>query len=199
LVAEVPTAAASLPPKQTSPSLSEKLKLLTTNSFGTSSSKLLYEICQVDNQPTLSLIDCGAGGIFYSQEAAKRNKTIIYPNGTPVLVEVADGRPLELTHHAIIQLKFPINNSKDIISVTQRVEVAPIKHADLILGMPFLKTVNPHIDWRAGILHVPKDTATEGFAIVPNTKSKSIPIATLIPSHHFLINYLNKSIHYLEE
>jgi hypothetical protein len=158
-----------------------KLRLLTSRSFGTNNEKLLYEICLVNGIKTFSLIDSGAGGVFYAEDVAKKYNTPLIKNEKNILIEVADGRPFNLTHHVQLEIQFPINNQTKIACMNIRAEIAPIKHADLILGMPFLRQLNPIIDWRSGSISLSKDSVTGSCTILPIEPVKTVSITSLIP------------------
>ncbi|KAE8203203.1 hypothetical protein CF327_g7789, partial [Tilletia walkeri] len=68
----------------------------------------------------------------------------------PVECELADGRTVLVDSSVNSKLKFSVGT--DTRSETLQLAVAPLKHADVILGRPWLSRHNPDIDWTSGTL-----------------------------------------------
>ena len=95
---------------------------------------------------TLALLDSGASACFLDEEFAKRQNIPLVRKAKPIHVEVIDGRPLlsgSVTHESEpIEVAFKGHNSHVVFNII-RIPSNPI-----ILGLSWLETHNPSIDWR---------------------------------------------------
>ena len=89
-----------------------------------------------------ALVDSGAT-LNFIHEALVANLGLITQSCPPIKVRLADGRILAHTNRKV-SLKFTIAG----VPHTQTFYVAPIGMHSMILGMPWLESVNPVIDWR---------------------------------------------------
>ena len=89
-----------------------------------------------------ALIDSGAT-LNFIHEALVANLGLITQSCPPVKVRLADGRILTHTNRKVT-LNFTIAGVRQM----QTFYVAPIGMHSMILGMPWLESVNPVIDWR---------------------------------------------------
>jgi len=133
-----------------------------------------------------ALIDCGAT-LNFIHECLVTALGLVTEPCPPIEVSLADGRVL--THvNRQVTLKFTIAG----VPQTQTFFVAPLGVHSIILGMPWLETVNPDIDWnlksvktRTGdVLLSPEPTSelvpssqstSESSSQPPQSKSKSKP------------------------
>src|SRR5204862_3595193 len=118
-----------------------------------------------------ALVDSGAT-LNFIHEALVANLGLITQSCPPIKVRLADGRILAHTNRKV-SLKFTIAG----VPHTQTFYVAPIGMHSVILGMPWLKSVNPVIDWR-------RKTILSYFvhdlpAFLPPTSSESMNLASL--------------------
>lgn len=96
-------------------------------------------------------IDCGASDMFISTEfIRKRNLSgRCSPLSSPRVVALADGRKCEASlifHAAEFSGENPVLQGKhDLL-------VLPLPGYEVILGMRWLKTLNPEIDWKQGLV-----------------------------------------------
>ena len=103
---------------------------------------------------TLALLDSGASACFLDEEFAKRHNIPLVQKAKPIHVEVIDGRPLlsgSVTHESKpIEVAFKGHNSHIVFNII-RTPSNPI-----ILGLSWLETHNPSIDWRLRKMTFPK-------------------------------------------
>lgn len=120
--------------------------------------------------PAHALVDSGASNNFISQSFVQRFNLTLTPKAEPLALFVIDGRPIEsgpITHFCSIQVYFGDTSRTIHFDVTQ------IGTYPMVLGIPFLRDLNPSIDWRRGRLSIqlnPRGPATtiDGLSFVPN-------------------------------
>ncbi|KAL0154660.1 hypothetical protein M9458_048923, partial [Cirrhinus mrigala] len=122
-------------------------------SVNTSSTIQLPVVLHVANQTitTTALIDSGAAGNFISAEFARKHNIALTPFSSFLAVEALDGRPLG-------------EGSVQNVTETIRMHIGALHkesiqfytiqsaHHKLILGLPWLRKHDPHIEWREGRL-----------------------------------------------
>ncbi len=116
----------------------------------TSSIKVPVEVfIQNKRISATALIDSGAAGNFVSHDFALQHKLKLTPCNSPLAVEALDGRPLgegrilRITEE--VKLQIGTLHSEFI-----RLYVIQSPSHSIILGLPWLRTHNPHISWREG-------------------------------------------------
>jgi hypothetical protein len=88
-------------------------------------------------------VDCGATGDFISQDFISRHRIPSTPLSTTSTLLLADGSSRDISRRVpTLSVKFSGIESK--VSPL----VVPLQGYDVILGMPWLSTYNPSIDWR---------------------------------------------------
>ncbi|OMH80166.1 Retrotransposon-derived protein PEG10, partial [Zancudomyces culisetae] len=95
---------------------------------------------------TNAMVDTGATGYFMDSQFAKNNRIQNYIKQIPTKVEFIDGseNPSGPITTETQVLSLTINNHHEFIIF----DLLPIKHANIILGLPWLYEHNPLIDWR---------------------------------------------------
>lgn len=97
------------------------------------------------------LIDSGATGDFVSSKFIMKHHLQNRCSQSPALeVEMADGTIY--TSNQVIKLADIIGEEDEEFSGERDFVILPLKGYDAILGMPWLKQVNPDIDWELGII-----------------------------------------------
>ena len=104
---------------------------------------------------TLGLLDSGALACFLDEEFAKRHKIRLVQKSKPIHVEVIDGRPLisgSITYESEpVEVIFKNHNSYVVFNII-RTPSNPV-----ILGLSWLETHNPSIDWKSRKMTFPVD------------------------------------------
>jgi predicted aspartyl protease len=111
----------------------------------TPSSPVSHSPClqvQVNHHPAEALIDSGASDNIISTPFANKAGLTLQPLDTPINLEVADGRPLHVSHQVTAAVSIPVNGLPDTIEEELKMLVAPIQHSDILLGTPWLKSHN---------------------------------------------------------
>ena len=93
------------------------------------------------------MIDSGATGIFVSEKFVSENHVVRKPMKHPIVLYNIDGsknKAGSITHYATLRLQVGTFDKYVDCYVTN------ISNEDLILGIPWLREVNPDIDWKSG-------------------------------------------------
>jgi hypothetical protein len=127
------------------------------------------------------MVDGGSTGNFVSAAFADKCGATLTPTSSPVRVSMANGHIH--TCHKTAMLSFSAQGHRETIRLTVLPSLAG---CDVILGMPWLKAHNPHIDWRT---HEIRITASSGTShLFPSSKSKP-PVcihARLVTANQFV-------------
>src|SRR4051812_48194757 len=89
------------------------------------------------------LIDSGSSGNFVREKFAKLSQIPLQPKSSPYQVKLADKTTLDVNQAAPC-VELQIQNHTDTLDL----DVLPLEGNDVILGKPWLRKHNPHIDWR---------------------------------------------------
>jgi hypothetical protein len=104
---------------------------------------LLKFAARINGIEGTALVDCGATGDFVSQDFISQHRISSTPLDTKSTLLLADGTSRDITKRAPeMTVKFSGMESK--VSPL----IVPLQGYDAILGMPWLTTYNPTIDWR---------------------------------------------------
>jgi hypothetical protein len=98
------------------------------------------------------MIDSGATALFVSKHFVQRHHIICSPLPNTITLHNIDGsknKAGSLTHFACLTLTIGSWNEPTDFLVT---DLSP---EDIILGLPWLKKVNPTIDWDSGEIEIP--------------------------------------------
>jgi predicted aspartyl protease len=99
-----------------------------------------------------AMIDSGATALFVSKRFVQRHHIICSPLLNTIALHNIDGsknKAGSLTHFARLTLTIGSwNESTDFL-------VTDLGPKDIILGLPWLKKVNPTIDWDSGKMEIP--------------------------------------------
>ena len=96
-----------------------------------------------------AMLNSGATGLFINKRYADQVRLPTYPLRSPLPVHNIDGtdnRAGTITHYARVRLQVGQHDKEWDFLVT---ELGPEK---VILGLPWLREVNPSIDWAEGVL-----------------------------------------------
>src|SRR4051812_44488293 len=96
------------------------------------------------------LIDSGSSGNFVREKFANFSKLPLQMKNTPYQVKLADKTTLDVKQSAP-HVKLQIQDHRDTIDL----DVLPLEGNDVILGKPWLRKHNPHIDWRQNKITFP--------------------------------------------
>ncbi|KAF8823142.1 hypothetical protein HHX47_DHR12000006 [Lentinula edodes] len=100
---------------------------------------------------TAAMVDCGATALFLNQDFVTRNHVRCAPLHKPIDVFNIDGTPNRagrITHFA--RLALTVDNQERWMDFL----ITNLGGEDIILGLPWLRKVNPEIDWEKGRLSV---------------------------------------------
>jgi len=102
-------------------------------------------------------IDCGAESNFIDPEVVNRLKLPWKEKKQPYWLSNAEGEPFSYEGGRIA---YEIDHLKVFIQERNTgidFDVLPLESSDLILGLPWLRRFNPHINWRTGQVHIDDD------------------------------------------
>ena len=98
------------------------------------------------------MIDSGAIGLFINKEFAKKISLKIIPRRVPIPLTLFDGSPAEtITHQAFAELHLGKHMQR------LKFDVTTLSHFAVILGLPWLRTYNPHIDWVNEVIEITEE------------------------------------------
>jgi hypothetical protein len=103
---------------------------------------------------TKALIDSGAQGLFIDKDFVIENNFPTLPLRQPIIAMNVDGtrnKRGEITHYTVIELTIQGHQFKE------RCLVTGLGKDHLILGLPWLRRVNPDIDWGSGTCKIRKE------------------------------------------
>jgi len=149
------------------------------------------------NKSITVLLDCGATTNFISAKFVKQHQLITTLSVRKHVVSLPDGST-QIADQLVNKLTIYLPQ----LSVTTPLLVYPLQEYDCILGMPFLKKYNPHIDWYTGTLtfgatynkHLHNLTAISSHESIPFTiKSNSTQNVTTAMSTTSSTNNTNCS------
>ncbi|CAD6922683.1 unnamed protein product [Tilletia controversa] len=163
-----------------STSVSGKKSSKPDSNFGTDlGTQLIFIQISLSGRRATALIDSGASDDLMSQSFILKNTLTTQPLQHPVECELADGRIVHVDSSVNSKLKFSVGS--DTRSETLQLAVAPLKHADVILGRPWLSRHNPDIDWTTGTIL--KLRSTPNPLVKPRTSlSPSPPVKSSSPA-----------------
>ena len=98
------------------------------------------------------MVDSGATALFINKRFVKQNNMEMHPLRNPIVLDNIDGainKAGSLTH--FVRLTLTIGSHTD----THDFLVTDLGPENLILGLPWLKKVNPVIDWESGEMELP--------------------------------------------
>jgi hypothetical protein len=97
------------------------------------------------------MIDCGATALFISKKFVKKNKIRTHPLAREIPLYNIDGfrnRAGKITHFAHLHLSLgDCQESRDFL-------VTDLGPEDVVLGLPWLRSVNPNINWAEGLMKI---------------------------------------------
>ena len=136
---------------------------------------------------TNALIDCGAEGRFVNEDKVNLKKAKKLKR--PLKVKNVDGSPNRkgwITHHTLVNYSIHGVKMKDWFFITD------IGDQDMILGMPWLKTCNPRIDWRQ-MSFTFDDTVLGELQLLEEKKEAINEQREINKERELLINFIGKS------
>ncbi len=98
---------------------------------------------------TPALIDSGAAGNFMSRDYAMHHKIALIPCSSPLTVEAVDGRPLGSGRVSHVTQEIRMRTGA-LHHETIQFYILHAPHTPVILGLPWLRKHDPHIQWATG-------------------------------------------------
>ena len=101
-----------------------------------------------------AMVDCGATALFISQEFVRTHRVRTYRLRRQVPLYNIDGSPNRaggITHFARLLLQVRDFENRYNFLVTN------LGPEDVVLGLPWLRSVNPEIDWKRGALNMGRE------------------------------------------
>jgi len=118
------------------------------------------------------MVDCGATGLFLDVPFVQRNHITTFPLRQPIDLLNIDGSPNtagRITHFTRLELTVDSHTTwTDFL-------VANLGGEDMILGLPWLRKLNPTIDWHQGTLQVPTASSSVPATTKPINRPQSDP------------------------
>ena len=117
------------------------------------------------------MIDSGATGLFIDKEFAKKIGLETTRKKNPVPLTLFDGSPAEnITHQAFAELHLGGSIQR------LKFDITTLSHFAIILGLPWLKTFNPNIDWANEVIEISEDNELAlGGSSIPENAEQTVP------------------------
>ena len=138
------------------------------------SSDLLLLEARVQGQKCRALIDSGASRQFISKAFAAKLKGPRILKTIPDTVKLADGHTLSSDH--VRRLPFSLSTYSDQDTFHE----VDLEGFDLILGGPWLKRINPDINWKNGTLRVKHSGVTTTLSKMDDEATRRIAASLII-------------------
>ena len=144
------------------------------------SQQLLRVQGTICRKPATILIDCGSSGDFIDAAFVRRHQLVIQPSSSQQ-VKMANGSEVP-TEGELSQARLHIDSFGDSVTLT----ALPLHcQYDAILGMPWLRRHNPHIDWQQSTIELKqKDSqqthTVDASASLDSTSTSTSPRLNLI-------------------
>ena len=116
------------------------------------------------------MIDSGATALFVHDKFVRKHHIAKFPLKHEITVRNIDGtqnKAGKITHFAKLTIKLGGYEGQKQFLITD------VRPKDMILGLPWLKEVNPNIDWTMGEMEVPDGSDTPSNS--PNTDDSFTP------------------------
>lgn len=113
--------------------------------------RILVTLGDEQTVETKALVDSGAGGIFIDSTFIQEHKIPTTPLSSPIRVFNVDGsrnKQGQITHFTWAIMKVGEQ------ALRTRFLVTGLGKESVILGLPWLKEINPRIDWRNGTIDI---------------------------------------------
>ena len=136
---------------------------------------LLYE-GMIQQRKVRFLLDSGATGCFIATELATRLKLQKTKKVRADTVQLANGRKVESAW--LTQQAFQIGSYRDV----DMFHLVDLEGLDVVLGMSWLRRVNPQIDWTTGVSRVFKRTQMHLLCPAEDKETRQLA-ASLFISH----------------
>src|SRR4051794_18154557 len=117
------------------------------------------------------LINSSSSGNFIREKFANSAQLLLHLKNTLYQVKLADKTTLDV-NRAAPHTKLQIQDHRDTIDL----DVLPLEGNDVILGKPWLRKHNPHIDWRKNKITFSDnyDIIQKNVTLPPNTTNLDI-------------------------
>jgi predicted aspartyl protease len=100
-----------------------------------------------------AMVDCGATALFISERFVKRNKVCTHPLAQKIALCNIDGSRNRAGNVALMaHLRLQIGDVEEWCDFL----VTDLGPEDVVLGLPWLRSVNPEIDWAEGTMKMEK-------------------------------------------
>src|SRR3954467_13386215 len=128
----------------------EKREFGSTNKIYYIDNDMLTFNGMINKHSAKVLIDSGSSGNFVREKFANSVQLPLQPKHTPYQVKLADKTTLDV-NQAAPRTELQIQHHHDPMGL----DVLPLEGNDVILGKPWLRKHNPHIDWRQNKITFP--------------------------------------------
>lgn len=133
------------------------------------------------------LIDCGSSGNFVSQDFLRRHNLSTDPLSSSIAIKLADG---SLRYSQSKLSSAPVQ----IQSLSQNLDLVSLDlscHSEVILGMPWLKSLNPKIDWQKCTVEVQNKQVNHVLASQSSATDPSLRPSSSVPLHFMSLSSLH--------
>ena len=121
---------------------------------------------ELNGYPAVTMIDSGSSGNFVSRTWINRHNVLAIEQPSRN-VRLANGAVEEINEHMVGDFRIEDFNE------TLDLNVLRLSGSDVILGMPWLISHNPQIDWRSGRIRMPNEERNIVFSVENISSSSS--------------------------
>ena len=123
----------------------------------------------IKGQPATALIDSGASCCFLNSKFVEQHDIPTRSNSKPQQVKLATGVKAQVERFAP-KVDIRVNSYHDI----QRFMVLPLDGNDVILGMTWLRRLNPKINWRRNLVRLWHRNRNHTFKVITHNTSTRV-------------------------
>jgi hypothetical protein len=121
---------------------------------------------QIEGHRARALIDSGCTGIFMTPRFAQQLRIRLQRKARPFPLQAIDGQRVTYNHGMVDEeteeLALRLGRHREQIQF----DITESPGSDIILGLPWLKTANPHLNWKKGTITFPEDSTTIRLPVV---------------------------------
>ena len=133
--------------------------------------KLLLFQREIRSKPVRILVDSGASANFVAATVLDKLKLSWQKKSHADMVKLVEATVPKSDR--LTTLPFSVSSYRD----NETSHILPmLEGLDIVLGMDWLKRINPHVDWRTGILHF--DFCTSSHSVVPVQQTEAQRLAS---------------------
>ena len=162
-----------------------------SSSYSIAHSPLIKLSASVSDKQAIALIDCGATTNFIDQSFVAQHSLSIVSTPAPIYINLGDGSQRATTS---MTPELMVNVAGIVCQLS--FVIVPLSGCDIVLGMPWLVHINPHINWSDRTISFDANQLTNSSP----TSSDPIMLSALslpIEQHHNVVKSANSQVNHV--